>query len=79
MSKDYKHKVSYSDTDPMPTRIGVCGKRCYSKAQANHIINIAKRTRGMSRNGKYPRRVYWCKECCAYHTTHLVFSPDHKK
>lgn len=51
----------------------MCDKLPMTEAEANRIVNISRR-KFRDKYGQYhkptkdiPRRVYWCKECQAFH------------
>lgn len=45
-------------------------KVCYSRKDAGEIVNRSKRSKHHKRKD-IPLRVYYCKQCGAYHTTHF--------
>gem|GEM_PF-6946930 len=61
-----------------------CGKKCYKRAEANAVVNLAhsRRRKLASRGGRFrkriPVRVYWCRECNAWHVTHYWKNPGNE-
>lgn len=58
-------------------RCSVTGKRCYSEREANVAISSAKKhfhtgTARKTKNGKIPRRKYFCESCKSWHLTSQV-------
>jgi hypothetical protein len=59
----------------------MCDKTCYSQKEAGELVhNHFKRKRNGRKKfnwkSKLPVRYYFCKECNAYHLTHLDYYRD---
>lgn|SRR5574344_191630 len=58
-----------------------CGKKCYTKADANAWLNNLKKhhctASHIGKGGNVPKRAYYCELCGMYHLTHLKYSIDY--
>jgi hypothetical protein len=43
-----------------------------TQREANELINAVKRRQHKRHDKTIPKRAYYCKECAAWHTTHLA-------
>lgn len=44
-------------------------KRCYSKEDARHTVNMARKRHWKSGAADVPKRIYYCETCRAWHLT----------
>ena len=47
-------------------------KKCYSKADAQQVINFCTAKHHKQRQKNIPKRAYFCEYCNSYHLTHVI-------